>query len=99
MEFIKFLTSKKKGTEQLTKVSEYSAVKGTTNETNASKLQQDAINLIVNADKTYLWFDTAVDIKIVDAYLKGSQLMLNGKKTPKEVMADVQKAANGLQKK
>ncbi|WHY71825.1 ABC transporter substrate-binding protein [Fictibacillus enclensis] len=99
MEFIKFLTSKKKGTEQLTKVSEYSAVKGTTNETNASKLQQDAIKLIVNADKTYLWFDTAVDIKIVDAYLKGSQLMLNGKKTPKEVMADVQKAANGLQKK
>jgi raffinose/stachyose/melibiose transport system substrate-binding protein len=89
MEFIKFLTSKEKGTEQLTEVSEYSAVKGTTNSENASPLQQEAIDLIVNAEKTYLWFDTAVDISIVDAYLNGTQQMLNGKKTPEEVMADV----------
>ncbi|MDQ1147511.1 raffinose/stachyose/melibiose transport system substrate-binding protein [Bacillus sp. SORGH_AS 510] len=93
MEFVKFLTSKEKGTEQLKEVSEYSAVKGTTTEANASKLQQDAINLIVNAEQTYLWFDTAVDIKIVDAYLNGAQQMLDGKKSPEEVMKDVQKAA------
>lgn len=99
MEFIKFLTSKEKGTEQLTEVSEYSAVKGTTNSENASELQQEAIDLIVNADKTYLWFDTAVDITIVDAYLNGVQQMLNGKKTAEEVMADVQKAAKELKKK
>lgn len=92
MEFVKFLTSKEKGTEQLKEVSEYSAVKGTTTEENASKLQQEAIELIVNSEQTYLWFDTAVDIKIVDAYLNGSQQMLDGKKTPEQVMEDVQKA-------
>ncbi|MBT2726718.1 extracellular solute-binding protein [Bacillus sp. ISL-75] len=93
MEFVKFLTSKEKGTEQLKEVSEYSAVKGTTTDENASKLQQDAINLIVNAEQTYLWFDTAVDIKIVDAYLNGTQLMLDGKKSPEDVMKDVRAAA------
>ncbi|PWW20459.1 carbohydrate ABC transporter substrate-binding protein (CUT1 family) [Cytobacillus oceanisediminis] len=98
MEFIKFLTSKEKGTEQLKEVSEYSAVKGTTTTENASKLQEEAIDLIVNAEKTYLWFDTAVDISIVDAYLNGTQQMLDGKKTPKEVMSDVQAAAKKVKK-
>ncbi|MFS0634897.1 extracellular solute-binding protein [Mesobacillus foraminis] len=96
MEFVKFLTSKEKGIEQLTEVSEYSAVKGTTNEENASKLQQEAIDLIANAEETYLWFDTAVDIKIVDAYLNGTQQMLDGKKTPEQVMKDVQKAVKDV---
>jgi raffinose/stachyose/melibiose transport system substrate-binding protein len=39
------------------------------------------------------WFDMAIDARIADAYLTGAQLMLNGDKTPKEVMKDVQKAA------
>lgn len=96
MEFIKFLTSKEKGIEQLKEVSEYSAVKDTTTTENGSALQQEAIDLIVNADKTYLWFDTAVDIKIVDAYLNGVQQMLDGKKSAEDVMKDVQKAAKEL---
>lgn len=98
MEFIKFLTSKEKGIEQLKEVSEYSAVKDTTTTENGSALQQEAIDLIVNADKTYLWFDTAVDIKIVDAYLNGVQQMLDGKKSAEDVMKDVQKAAKELKK-
>jgi len=96
MEFIKFLTSKEKGIEQLKEVSEYSAVKETTTSENGSALQQEAIDLIVNAEKTYLWFDTAVDIKIVDAYLNGVQQMLDGKKSAEGVMKDVQKAAKEL---
>ncbi|MGS2780059.1 ABC transporter substrate-binding protein [Robertmurraya sp. GLU-23] len=96
MEFIKFLTSKEKGIEQLKEVSEYSAVKDTTTTENGSALQQEAIDLIVNADKTYLWFDTAVDIKIVDAYLNGVQQMLDGKKSAEDVMKDVQKATKEL---
>jgi len=96
MEFIKFLTSKEKGIEQLKEVSEYSAVKETTTSENGSALQQEAIDLIVNAEKTYLWFDTAVDIKIVDAYLNGVQQMLDGKKSAEDVMKDVQKAAKEL---
>lgn len=98
MEFIKFLTSKEKGIEQLKEVSEYSAVKDTTTTENGSALQQEAIDLIVNAEKTYLWFDTAVDIKIVDAYLNGAQQMLDGKKSAADVMKDVQKAAKELKK-
>jgi raffinose/stachyose/melibiose transport system substrate-binding protein len=98
MEFIKFLTSKEKGIEQLKEVSEYSAVKDTTTTENGSALQQEAIDLIVNAEKTYLWFDTAVDIKIVDAYLNGVQQMLDGKKSAVDVMKDVQKAAKELKK-
>jgi len=37
-----------------------------------------------------------VDIEIVDAYLTNTQLMLNGDKTPQEVMKEVQKAADTL---
>ncbi|KQL52832.1 sugar ABC transporter substrate-binding protein [Heyndrickxia shackletonii] len=93
MEFIKFLTSKEKGIQQVKEVNEYSATKGTLTDQNSSPLQQKAVDQIVNADRTALWLDTDLDIKIVDAYLKGAQLMLDGKKTPEEVMKDVQKAA------
>lgn len=97
LKFVKFLTSKPLASTQLEKVSEYSAVKRTTTtENGASELQQKAVDQIVNADGLAVWFDTAVDIKIVDAYLSSVQLMLGGEKTPEEVMKDVQQAANGL---
>lgn len=97
LKFVKFLTSKPLASSQLKEVSEYSAVEGTTiPENGASELQQKAVDQIVNADDLAVWFDTAVDIKIVDVYLSSVQLMLGGEKTPEKVMEDVQQAAAEL---
>lgn len=97
LQFVKFLTSKQLASKQLTEVSEYSAIKGMTSpENGASKLQQKAVDQIVNAEEMAVWFDTAVDISIVDAYLSNTQLMLGGELTPEEVMEKVQEAASNL---
>lgn len=96
MEFLKFLTSKEMGEKLVKDVGKYSAVKGTTNETNAAPIQIEAVNQILNAKQMVPWFDTDVDIEIVDAYLTNTQMLLNGEKTPQEVMKEVQKAADAL---
>jgi raffinose/stachyose/melibiose transport system substrate-binding protein len=96
VEFLKFLTSKEMGEKLLTDVGLFSAVKGAVNESNSSELQREAVDVILNAKGIALWLDTDINISVVDAYLSGAQLMINGDKTPEEVIKDVQQAAESL---
>lgn len=96
MKFLEFLTSKPMGEKLVKDVGKYSAVKETTNRTNATPEQIEAVNKILDAKEMVPWFDTDVDIEIVDAYLNGVQMMLNGQKSPKGIMKDVRKAAASL---
>lgn len=92
-EFLKYLTSKAQAEKFVKEVGKYSAVKGAVNESTASPLGIEAVHRVTSAEGLALWLDTDLDIKIVDAYLAGTQQMLNGEKTPEEVMQDVRKAA------
>jgi raffinose/stachyose/melibiose transport system substrate-binding protein len=94
MEFLKFLTTKHMGEKLVTDVGKYSAVKGTVNENNSSPEQLEAVQSILNTKEMAPWFDMSIDARIADAYLTGTQMMLNGDKTPKQIMRDVQKAAD-----
>jgi raffinose/stachyose/melibiose transport system substrate-binding protein len=94
MEFLKFLTTKQMGEKLVTDVGKYSAVEGTVNENNSSPEQLEAVQSILNAKEMAPWFDMSIDARIADAYLTGAQMMLNGDKTPKQIMRDVQKAAD-----
>ena len=40
-----------------------------------------------------LWLDTDIHIKISDVYLPNLQELLNGTKTPEQIMSEVQKVA------
>ena len=40
-----------------------------------------------------IWLDTVTHIDVANAYLNGVQAMLDGTKTPADVVADVQAAA------
>ncbi|MCP1309083.1 ABC transporter substrate-binding protein [Paenibacillus tyrfis] len=94
--FLKFLTSKEMGEKLVKDVGFFSAVKGAVNSGNSTKAMQDAAAQIINAENTALWLDTALDSKIVDTYLNGVQLMLNGEGTPQDVIREVQKAAKAV---
>jgi raffinose/stachyose/melibiose transport system substrate-binding protein len=96
MKFLKFLASKEMGEKLVKDVGKYSAVKDTANSENTTSEQLDAVDNILKAEEMAPWFDMAIDSRIADAYLTGTQLMLNGDKTPKQVMKDVQKAANSV---
>ncbi|GGX40915.1 ABC transporter substrate-binding protein [Saccharospirillum salsuginis] len=90
---IKFLVAGETA-EQLTATTGFisSAVGAVTDET-ASSSQVAAAEQIADADGMYLWLDNALDIRIVNAYMNGVQLMLEGSKTAEQVMRDVQRVA------
>ncbi len=96
VKFLKFMTTKEMGQKLFEETGLISAVTGAVNEENANQAQLDSMKQIDEADNTALWLDTAIDIKIVNAYLSSTQLMLVGEKTPEEVMEDVHNAARSL---
>jgi raffinose/stachyose/melibiose transport system substrate-binding protein len=48
---------------------------------------------ISQASNMAIWLDTVTHIDVANAYLNGVQAMLDGTKTPADVVADVQAAA------
>lgn len=90
---VKFLVSGDTA-RQMTAVTGFisSAVGAVTPET-ASDNQVAAAEQIAGADGMFLWLDNALDIRIVNSYMNGVQLMLEGKVTATEVMQDVQEVA------
>ncbi len=93
VKFLKFLTSRAQAEKFVKDVGKYSAVQGAVNENTATPLGIEAVKRVTSAEGLALWLDTDLDIKIVDAYLAGTQQMFNGEKTPEDVMQDVRKAA------
>lgn len=68
------------------------AIGAVTTET-ASDNQVAAADQLANVDGMFLWLDNALDIRIINTYMNGVQLLLEGRKSAEEVMADVQKTA------
>lgn len=82
------------GANSLTEVTgELSTVKGAVASSNAPESQKNAATQIEEAQGMHLWLDNAIDFQIVTEYMNGVQLMLDGKLTPEEVMANVHKEA------
>jgi raffinose/stachyose/melibiose transport system substrate-binding protein len=91
--FLKFLLSPEMGARLTRETGIISPVKGAITGQSATPEQIVAFGQIMNAGDPYIWLDTALDATVADAYMKGTQLLLDGEKTPAEVMADVQAAA------
>ncbi|MBB6098359.1 raffinose/stachyose/melibiose transport system substrate-binding protein [Deinobacterium chartae] len=93
MRLLKFLISKSTG-EQLTRdTGEMSTIRGAVNADTAPPAIVEAAQQVEQAQGMTMWLDNALDSTIVDAYLRGTQLLIGGEKTPEQVMRDVQQAA------
>lgn len=91
--FLKFLISPEMGARLTAATGIISPVKGAVTSETATPEQLVAFEQIMNAGDPYIWLDTALDSSVADAYMRGVQLLLDGQKTPQEVMTDVQAAA------
>jgi len=91
--FLKFLLSPEMGGRLTGQANLISPIKGAVTAQTATPEQALAFEQILEAGNPYIWLDTALDATVADAYMKSTQLLLDGKKTPVEVMQDVQAAA------
>lgn len=92
-EFLKFLVSKENGEKLANELGWPSPVVGAVNEKNASDFLVEGMKAIENAEGMALWLDNDIHIKVAEVYLAGLQGLLNGSKTPEQIMKDVQAAA------
>ncbi|SDE23118.1 raffinose/stachyose/melibiose transport system substrate-binding protein [Paenibacillus sp. UNCCL117] len=100
MAFLKFLTSKENGVKYVKDTNYASAVKGAINaETSPHPLMIEAANKIIEAKSMAQWVDTLMDSRVSQVYLAAMQEVLNNKKTPEQVMKEVQDIAKQVRGK
>lgn len=91
--FLKFLLSKEATSKFVKDVGAPVAVIGAVNKDNSYPELMAAIDLINAVKGPAPWFDNAVNIKVADAFMRGSQAVATKDKTIAQVIADVQAAA------
>lgn len=98
VKFLEFLTSKNIAEKMVKETGMVSSSVNAVNAESADSKMIDVVKTIEKASGMNIWLDTAIDSQIVDVYLNGAQQMMNGEKTPEEVMKEVQKVAKTVQK-
>jgi len=91
--FLKFLTSKPMAEKWVMETNVISTVKGAVNSSNSTPLMVETIGQVEKASDMAIWIDTILDGRIFNPYLAGIQQLLNGEKTPEQIMQEVQEAA------
>lgn len=93
VKFLEFLTSSEEASRMVEEIGMISSSVGGVNEDNASEQIIELVKAIEDASAMNIWMDISLDARIAEVYLNGATEMLNGQKTPEEVMDDVQKVA------
>lgn len=93
IEFLKFLTSKSSAENMVKTLGWPSPIVGAVNETTALKQVAEGVEIMQSAEGMAEWLDTDVHAKVADVYLTNLQLLLNGTKSPEEIMKEVQAVA------
>lgn len=91
--FLKFLTNKENSEKMVKTMGWPSPVIGAVNKENSITMLVKGLEAVTQAEGMALWLDTDINIKISDVYLPDIQELLNGDKSPEEVMKDVQSVA------
>jgi raffinose/stachyose/melibiose transport system substrate-binding protein len=99
IEFFKFLVNDESMKAFTRDTGEISPYKGTVDSSNASVHTIAAAKLIEQTSYMIPWFDNAVDLSVGDAFMRGGQAIISGDKTIDQVVAEVQKTADGLRNK
>lgn len=93
IDFLKYLTSLENAQKLTSELGWLSPVIGSATADNTFPQNVRVVEDISNASSMAIWLDTVTHIDVANAYLNGVQGMLDGSKTPADVVADVQAAA------
>lgn len=98
IDFLKYFTNKSNA-QLMTKMLGWgSPVKGSATKSNTFPQLRSAIAAINHAKGMNIWLDTVTNALVAQAYLAGAEALLDGSKTPAQVMAGVQAAAHNAKK-
>lgn len=97
VKFLQYLTNKVNADKLVTQLGWPSPIIGAVNEENSPEFLVRGMKAIEEAEGMALWLDTDVHIKVSDVYLPNLQELLNGTKTPEQIMSEVQKVAKEVQ--
>ncbi|SHR25945.1 extracellular solute-binding protein [Mycobacteroides abscessus subsp. abscessus] len=97
VEFLKFLTSKENSLKLVKDIGWPSPIEGATNPDTALKQVADGVDYMKQAEGMAEWLDTDVHAKVADVYLSNIQLLLDGSKSPEEIIKEVQAVAKQVQ--
>jgi raffinose/stachyose/melibiose transport system substrate-binding protein len=93
IDFLKFFTNPANA-QQITKENGWlSPVQGSATAANTFPQNIEALDAMTKASGFDVWLDTVTHIEVANAYLAGVQGLLDGSKTPDQIMKDVQAAA------
>ena len=93
VDLLKFITDRQNAEAFTKTLGRLSSVAGTATSANAFPQLIKALRVINSASGMNIWLDTILHIDIANAYLNGLEAMLNGTKTPDQIMQDVRAAA------
>ncbi|WP_391203075.1 ABC transporter substrate-binding protein [Psychrobacillus sp. L4] len=93
IQFLKFLTSKENAFKLVNQTGWPSPVEGATNPDTALKQVAEGVDYLKKSEGMAEWLDTDVHAKVAEVYLSNIQLLLDGSKTPKEIIEEVQQVA------
>jgi raffinose/stachyose/melibiose transport system substrate-binding protein len=93
VDFLKYLTSLDNAQNLVKTLGWLSPVVGSATAENTFPQNVRVVEDITKASSMAIWLDTVTHIYVANAYLDGVQAMLDGTKTPEDVLKDVQAAA------
>ena len=92
-DFLKYLTNKENATKLVSELGWLSPVQGSATADNTFPQNVTVVQDIAKAKSMAIWLDTVTNIDVANAYLNGVQAILDGTKTPAQVMDDVRAGA------
>lgn len=93
IDFLKYLTSLDNAKKLVADLGWLSPVQGSATADNTFPQNVTVIEDIAKAKGMAIWLDTVTHMYVANAYLNGAQAMLDGTKTPAQVMDDIRAAA------
>jgi raffinose/stachyose/melibiose transport system substrate-binding protein len=93
VDFLKFFTNQQNAQAMTKQLGWLSPVVGSTTPQNSSAQDRAVLGEMNKSSSFAIWLDTVTNARVAQAYLNGAQALLDGNKTPKQVMADVRAAA------
>jgi len=93
IDFLKYLTNLDNAKKMVSDLGWLSPVEGAATADNTFPQNVTVVQDIAKAKTMAIWLDTVTHIDVANAYLNGVQAMLDGTKTPAQVMDDVKAGA------
>jgi len=93
VDFLKFFTNQTNAQAMTKQLGWLSPVIGSTTTGNSTAQDRAVLDEMNKSSNFAIWLDTVTNSRVAQAYLNGAQSLLDGSKTPKQVMSDVQAAA------